>query len=88
MVIIFWEFLMFYQIFLPLKVKRSLIISNKPVYTSCRMTSVLESWEIRKNQNNVKASWNHNLVPNLLPKKKILSIVAKDSLKIEIELFP
>ena len=52
------------------------------------MTSVLESWEIRKNQNNVKASWNHNLVPNLLPKKKILSIVAKDSLKIEIELFP
>ena len=43
--------------------------------------------EIRKAQNNVKTSWKYNLVPNLLPKKKMLSILAKDSLKIEIKLF-
>ena len=41
--------------------------------------------EIRKIEN-VKTSWNCNLVPSLLPKKKILSILAKDSLSIEIEL--
>ena len=29
-----------------------------------------------------------NLVPSLPPKKKILSILGKDSLKIETELFP
>ena len=44
--------------------------------------------EITKVQNNVKALWNHTLVPSLPPKKKILSVLAKDSLKIEIELFP
>ena len=42
--------------------------------------------EIRKIENNVKTSWNCNLVPSLLPKKKILSILAKDSLSIETEL--
>ena len=35
MVIILWKFLMFYQIFLSPQVKRSLIISNKLVYTIC-----------------------------------------------------
>ena len=30
--------------------------------------------------------WHYNLVPSLPPKKKILSILAKDSMKIEIEL--
>ena len=44
--------------------------------------------EITKVQNNVKALWNYTLVPSLPPKKKILSVLAKDSLKIEIELFP
>ena len=33
MVIIFWESLKFYQIFLSSQVKQSLIISNKLVYT-------------------------------------------------------
>ena len=35
MVIILSEFLMFYQMFLSPQLKRSLIISNKLVYTSC-----------------------------------------------------
>ena len=35
MLIIFWVFLMVEQIFLSPKVKRSMIISNKLVYTSC-----------------------------------------------------
>ena len=43
---------------------------------------------MEKVQNNVKTSWNYNLVPSRLPKKKILSKLTKDSLKIEIELFP
>ena len=42
----------------------------------------LRTWEIRKVQNNVKTSWKYNLVPSLPPKYKILSILAKDSLKI------
>ena len=39
-------------------------------------------------EDNVKASWKYNLVPSLPLKKKILSILARDSLKIKIELFP
>ena len=69
MVIIFWECLKFYQIFLLPQLKWSLIISNKLVYTSCLkscwMTEDLGSWEIRKDQNNLKTSWNYNLVPSL-----------------------
>ena len=69
MVIIFWECLKFYQIFLLPQLKRSLIISNKLVYTSClkscQTTEDLGSWEIRKDQNNLKTSWNYNLVPSL-----------------------
>ena len=38
-------------------------------------------------KHNVKTSCNYNLVPSLSPKKKILLILAKDSLKIEIETF-
>ena len=41
-----------------------------------------------KVQNNVKTSWNYNLVPSLRPEDKILSILAKDPLEIEIEPFP
>ena len=48
----------------------------------------LKTQDLRKIQNNVKTSWNHILVPSLPPKKKLLSILAKDFLKIEIELFP
>ena len=35
---------------------------------------------------NVKTSWKYNLVPSILPKKKIVSILAKDSSKLESEL--
>ena len=87
MVIIFWAFLMFYQFFLSPRVKQSLINTNKLVYSSC-LAEQLRILEIRKVQNNVKTSWNYTLVPNLPPKNKILSILAKYSLKIEIELFP
>ena len=65
---------MFYQIILSPQVKRSLIIINKLVYTSCRTNF--------KVQNNAKTSWNCNIVPSLPSKKKIFSILAKDSLKI------
>ena len=92
MVILFWEVLMFYQIFFSPQVKRSLIVSNKLVYTSCltscHTTYDLESQEISKFQNNVKTLWNYNVVPSFPSKRKILSILAKGSLKIEIELRP
>ena len=91
MVIIFREFLVFYQIFLSPQVKRSLSTSNRLVHTdfvtSLRTIQDLGSQEIRKDQNNLKTSWNYNLVLTLSSKKN-LSIQAKDSLKIEIELFP
>ena len=41
-----------------------------------------------KKKNNVKTSCNYTLEPSLPAKKKILLILAKDSLKTEIELFP
>ena len=40
--------------------------------------------ETREVQNNVKTLCNYNLVTSLPPKKKILLILAKDSLKIEL----
>ena len=87
MVRIYQEFLMFYQFFLSPPVKRSLIISNKLVYmsclTSCQSTYDLGSQKIRKVQNNVKTSWNYNLLPSLSPKKEILSVIAKGSFNIE-----
>ena len=43
---------------------------------------------LRKDQNNLKTSWNYNLVPSPPPKKKSLSILAKDYSKTEILLFP
>ena len=47
------------------------------------MTSDLGS-SVQKVQNNVQTSWNHNPVPSLPPKKKILLKLARESLKIEI----
>ena len=89
--IIFWEFLMFYQIFISLQVKRRLIISNKLVYTSCltscRTTQDLRPQKIRKVQNNVKTLWKYKPVLSLPLKNKILSIRAKDSLTIDFQLF-
>ena len=78
---------MFCRFFFSPQVKRSLIISNELPYTSCRTTEDLVSYEIRKVQKNVKTSWNYNLVPSLPPLRFFfLSMLAKDSLKIEIEL--
>ena len=44
--------------------------------------------KIRKYQENVKTSSNYSLVLSFLPNMKILLILAKNSWKIEIELFP
>ena len=41
----------------------------------------LEIRKLGKIRKFLKKSWNYNLVPSLPPKKKILSIIAKDSLK-------
>ena len=48
----------------------------------------LTTQEIRKVQNNVKISWNYTQMSSPPPKQKSLSIITKDSLKTEIELFP
>ena len=58
---------------------------------------IVTNWYIRvvsrvvkrhtKVEDNVKTSWNYNLVPSLPLKRKILLILTKDSLKTEIELF-
>ena len=74
---------MFYQFFFSQQVKQSLIIRNKVVYKSY----IMGCWMTRC-KNGVKTSWNLNLAPSLLSKKKISSILAKISLKIEIKLFP
>ena len=52
-----------------------------------RIFDVLGFQEMRKVQNDVKTLWNYNLVLSLPPKNKNFSVLAKDSLKIEIELF-
>ena len=61
---------------------------NTSYLKSCRTTQDLESSEIIKAQNNVKTSWKYNLEPRLPPETKILSILAKHFLKIDIEPFP
>ena len=77
--------MMFYQIFLSPQLKRSVIISNKLVH---KLSQLPNDLRLRKVENNVNTSWKFNLVPSLLPQTKILLMLAKDSLKIEIELFP
>ena len=52
-----------------------------------RVAERLKTWEIRKIHDNVKTSWNYYQVLRIPPKKKFLPILAKGSLKIEIELF-
>ena len=70
--------------------KQSVIISNKhgmyelPNELPNDLRLEQKSLEIRKLgkiRKFLKKSWNYNLVPSLPPKKKILSIIAKDSLK-------
>ena len=83
---------MFYQIFLSLQGKRSLIITNQLVYTCyLRVVEQLITSDLMKlgklKLHNVKISWKYNVVSSFPPKKKILLILAKDSLKIEIERF-
>ena len=72
---------MFYQIFVSPKVKRKVIISNEHVIYELPN-------DLRLRKENLKTLRDYKLVPSLSPKKKILSILAKDSLRIEIELFP
>ena len=75
---------MFCQIFLSLQVKQMMIISNE--YGIYKFP--------RELPNNLrlrilgKSSQNFSLGPSLPPKMKILSILAKNCTKIEIELFP
>ena len=84
--IIFWAFLMFYQIFLSSQVKRRAIISNNhglyELPHELRTAPDLGSQEIRKYQENPKTLWNDSVVPSLTVKIKILLI------KTEIKLFP
>ena len=86
MVIILWEFLMFS--FHHKWNEAWLLVINWYIQVASQVASWLKTWEIREVWNNVKTSWKYNLVPSLRPKKKILSIPAKDPLKIEIDLFP
>ena len=74
--------MLFYQILLLPQVKQSGVISNK----SCWTADDLASWEIGKYQGYLKISWKFNLVSSLPPKIKILSLLAKNYWKIEVEL--
>ena len=67
--------------------KRSVIISNiDDIYElpyelpNDLKLRKLEKLEIRKDQNNLTTPWNYNPAPSSAPKKKTLSILAKDSL--------
>ena len=63
MVIIFWDFLIFYQIFLLPQVKWSVVIINNNV-----LHELLHELprDFRKYQENFKTSWNYSLVVILL----------------------
>ena len=76
MVIIFWEILVFYQIFLSPQLKRSVIISNKHgIYKlPHKLPHDLRLRKLGKNkvyQNNLKTSRNFNLVSSFPPKINI-----------------
>ena len=94
MLIIFWDFLMIKRIFLTLQVKRSVITNNKhninntSYLTSCQRKWYLGSCEIRTYQENIKTSWNYCLGLSPPPEMKILSVLAKISRKMKIELLP
>ena len=63
-VILFWDFLIFYQIFLSPEVKQSLIISKKKdIYKSpLVLPSNLKSLKIRKFQENLHTARDYSLV--------------------------
>ena len=71
---------MYYQILVSPQVKQSVIISNKH--------GIYELPRNLPNNLRFKILRNYSLVLSHPAKTKILSIVAKDSLKKEIELFP
>ena len=78
--IMFCQFFVLYQILLSLQMKRSVIISNKLVYTICLTScckTYLGSQESRKYQENLKTSLNYGLVSSLTTKTKHLSILGK-----------
>ena len=79
-VIIFWDFLAFYQCFF----RHGVIISIKN-------SSYKLPHELPNNlmlQENPKSAWNYNLVASPLPKMKNLSIMVKNYKKLDIEPFP
>ena len=83
---------MFYHIFLSPQVKRWAIITYKHGIYELRheLPSDLRvtSQEIRKYQESVLTPQNDSPVPSLPAKMKILLILAKNSGKTEIKLFP
>ena len=62
--IIFWDFLILYQIFFSQQVERSVIISNKHgIYELPH--ELPNHFILRKDQENLKTSYKYNLVPSL-----------------------
>ena len=81
--LIFWDFLMFYQFFLPPEVKRCTIITWK--YGIHELTHELPN-DLRLRI--LRTSKNESLVPNLSAKIKVYLILAKKFWKIKLKIFP
>ena len=85
LVIIFWDFSMFYQMFLSTQVKQNVIISIKHgIYDLPQELPNDSRLRIIGNIREI-SNLHRSQVPNLPHILKILSILAKRSLKIEIE---
>ena len=90
-VIIFWDFLMSDKTFLSLKVKRSMIFSNKDGV--CEFPhEFLNELSLRILGNYKRSGKSENFIelwssPQSFSQKIILSILSKNSWKMEIELF-
>ena len=85
MVVIFWELVMFYEIFLSPQVEQSVILSNKhgiyelPHELPNDLRFIIK--EIRECQEDLKTLLNCSLMPSLTPKMKILSTLPKNCWK-------
>ena len=87
MVKIFWEFLVFDQIFLSPQVKQSVIISNKhAIYQLRKDIEILKSKEISIKYHNFMQLWPH--AQPSLQKENFLNTCNEDFWKIESEPFP
>ena len=77
------------QIFLSPQVKRSMIISNRLIYTKS-LTNCQTTYCLRKSGNMKKVSKLIESLPGAqsIPEMKILLVLIKISWKIEIELLP